>query len=493
MTKARHYLSFSALPIAAFLVCTIFLQTKKTPWVDECYTYYGITHDNWDEFVDSICSGINFSPPLYFFLNWIIQLAFHIPIEALRVESALWIALGSFLIFFKCAKSFGFPPAFLGCTMVLLQSNLLFEQALEGRHYGMFFACSAWLLFLLPKNQQFHSKRHKTLYFIAHLALISTHYLGIVFSALTGITRFWSQRKKGVKESLPIPEISAWVVALPIYLLLLTRQSSHLGNWAKPNSLPSLLEISFDSLSPLTLIIPILLFLLFIKSGKKRCTPNGLPLIITLAIIWCLTPLAFWIISHLSTLNLFKDRYFIPKEAAVMVLISYFFHRVIPLFDISKSSIGSRALPLGGTFLLCISLLMLSSKRTLFGFDSSRDYHRKLLLSEAICKNPLPKLYAGDHLFFPNFYTNIENANIRLIVPSKRLVEVYRRFNSSITTQPVPGFDLQSYILIMDTKLTSTEHILPSLGQPNVTLLKIAGTNGLINAYKIEITETKAG
>ena len=311
MTKARHYLSFSALPIAAFLVCTIFLQTKKTPWVDECYTYYGITHDNWDEFVDSICSGINFSPPLYFFLNWIIQLVFHIPIEALRIESALWIALGSFLIFLKCAKSFGFPPAFLGCTMVLLQSNLLFEQALEGRHYGMFFACSAWLLFLLPKNQQFHSKRHRTLYFIAHLALISTHYLGIVFSALTGITRFWSQRKKGVKESLPITEISAWVVALPIYLLLLTRQSSHLGNWAKPNSLSSLLEVSFDSLSPLTLIIPILLSMLFIKSGKKLSSPNDLPLLIILAIIWFVTPVFFWIISHLSTLNLFKYRYFI--------------------------------------------------------------------------------------------------------------------------------------------------------------------------------------
>ena len=54
MTKIRQYFVLPALPIAAFLACTIFLQTKKTPWVDECYTYYGITHDNWGEFVDSI-------------------------------------------------------------------------------------------------------------------------------------------------------------------------------------------------------------------------------------------------------------------------------------------------------------------------------------------------------------------------------------------------------------------------------------------------------
>lgn len=490
MTKARRYFVLPALPIAAFLVCTIFLQTKKTPWVDECYTYYGITHDNWGEFVDSICSGVNFSPPLYFFLNWIIQLVFHIPIEALRIESALWISLGSFLIFLRCAKTFGFLSAFLGCTMVLLQSNLLSEQALEARHYGMFFACSAWILLLFPHNQQFNSNRHKTLYFLAHLALIFTHYLGIVFSALTGITRFWYQRKKRVTESLPIPEISSWVVALPVYLLLLTRQSSHLGNWAKPNNLSSLLEISFDSLSPLTLVIPILLSLFFIKSPKKPSSPNGLHPIVIVATIWFLTPLIFWITSHVSSLNLFKDRYFIPKEAAVMVLISYFFHRIFPMFGTSKSSLGSRVLPLGGTFLVCISLLLLSSKRTLFGFDPSIDYHRKLLLSEAICKNPLPKLYSGDHLFFPNHYSKVSNANIRLIVPSKRLMEVYRRFNSSITTQSIPGFDLQSYILIMDRKLTSANHILPP-GRANVTFDKITGTNGLINAYKIEAVETK--
>ncbi len=490
MTKIRQYFVLPALPIAAFLACTIFLQTKKTPWVDECYTYYGITHNTWGEFVDSICSGINFSPPLYFFLNWIIQLAVHLPIEILRIESALWIVLGSFLVFLRCAKTFDTLSAFLGSTIVLLQSNLLSEQALEARHYGMFFACSAWILLLFPHNQQFNSNRHKTLYLLAHLALIFTHYLGIVFSALTGITRFWSQRKKGVKESLPIPEISAWIVALPVYVLLLTRQSSHLGSWAKPNNLSSLLQNSFDSLTPLTLTIPILLSLIFIKSSKKPSSPNGLHLIIILAIIWFLTPLIFWIISHVSTFNLFKDRYFIPKEAAVMVLISYFFHRIIPKFDTSKSSLSSRVLPLGGTLLLCISLLLLSSKRTLFGFDPTRDYHHKLLLNGATCKNPLPKLYAGDHLFFPNYYTNIENGNFRLIVPSKRLMEVYRRFNSSITTQSVPGFDLQSYILIMDRKLTSTNDALTS-GRASTTFNKIPGSNGLINAYKIQSTETK--
>ena len=71
---------------------------KKAIWVDECYSYYGITHKNPDAFLESIYSGINFSPPLYFMMNWILQLIVDIPIELLRVESSLWICLGFLLI-----------------------------------------------------------------------------------------------------------------------------------------------------------------------------------------------------------------------------------------------------------------------------------------------------------------------------------------------------------------------------------------------------------
>ena len=174
-----------------------------------------------------------------------------------------------------------------------------------------------------------------------------------------------------------------------------------------------------------------------------------------------------------------------------MVLISYFFHRTIPMFSMEKTSDIVRILPLGGTFIVCISLLLLSSKRTLFGFDPSRDYHHKLLLSGSLCKIPLPKLCLGDHLFFPNHYTKVSNANIGLMVSSKKLQEVYRRFNSSITTHSAPEFDLQSYILIMDRNLTSSNQIRPATEHADVTFDKIRGTNGLIKAYKIAITETK--
>lgn len=429
-----RYFVLPALPISIFFVCSTYLQTKKTPWVDECYTYYGITHEKWNGFFESICSGVNFSPPLYFFINWIIQLFLNISIDSLRIESAIFISLGTFLVFIKCAKSFSTTSAFLGCTLVLLQSDLLLEQAMEARHYGMFFACSTWVLLLFPINQRFNSTRHKTLYFIAHLSLCCTHYLGIIFSTLTGISRFFHQRKKRFPGNLPIVEICACAVALPIYFFLLSNQSAHLGNWPKPNTLSALLSIYCDSLILIVIIIPVFLALILSKTKLKRVTTKSFPLL-TVAITWFLIPVICWIISHTSNLNLLKDRYFIPKEAAVMVLSSFFLQRFIPKVNKFDSSLIRKTLPLGTTFLLCIMLLMLSSKRMLFGFNPSIDYHSKLLIGKSLLESSRKKLYVGDHLFFPNYYNSDSQSGNQLIISKKELRLVYERFNSMIETK----------------------------------------------------------
>jgi hypothetical protein len=495
MRKTRQYFFLWALPVVAFLACALYLQTKKVPWVDECYTYYGITHVNAAGFFDSICSGVNFSPPLYFFLNWVVQLVFHMPIEALRIESALWITTGCLLIFLRCAKAFGLIAAFLGFSMVLLQSGLLIEQALEARHYGMFFACSCLVLFCFPQDSESNSAKRKTLYFVSLLALGLTHYLGIVFCIIAGLTRLWFLRREPSKLTLLLPELLSSVILFATYLSLLSTQSSHLGNWFRPNDLESLLNIYFDTLKPLTLLVAIVPILMLrptnsrkIQEVEKREINNSIPLpLLAVSVLWVLAPLFFWILSHVSPLNLLKERYFIPKEAAVMIILSFFLQTILRKCDHIKPK-PSKLLIIA-PFLASLGICALSTKRILFGLDPSINYHHKLLLSETICKNPLPKLCLGDHLFFPNHYAKGATANIQLIVSSKNLKEVYRRFNSSLTTQSIPDCDGQSYILLMDEKITRTNHIIPAKWT-DITFDKTMETNGLIHAYQIEITET---
>ena len=93
-------------------------------------------------------TGINFSPPLYFLFNFCLQLVFPTSIEQLRIQSLLFIIIGIALSFLLTRKMFGKPTAFFATILVLSQSCLLISQAQEARHYAMFFACGAWVLYM---------------------------------------------------------------------------------------------------------------------------------------------------------------------------------------------------------------------------------------------------------------------------------------------------------------------------------------------------------
>ena len=60
--------------------------------------------------------------------------------------------------------------------------------------------------------------------------------------------------------------------------------------------------------------------------AKKTIDHLPHPLVVV-AFIWYLTPFLVWCFSHISEVNLFKERYFIPKEAGLVVLVT--FHKQI--------------------------------------------------------------------------------------------------------------------------------------------------------------------
>ena len=97
-------------------------------------------------------TGINFSPPLYFLFNFCIQLIFPTSIEQLRIQSLIFIIIGIILSFLLTRKIFG-AHAFFATILVASQSNLLLSQAQEARHYAMFFACGAWVLYMQSLNE----------------------------------------------------------------------------------------------------------------------------------------------------------------------------------------------------------------------------------------------------------------------------------------------------------------------------------------------------
>ena len=201
--------------------------------------------------------------------------------------------------------------------------------------------------------------------FLAHFCLCQVHYLGIIFSGLVGLSYLISNKKKPTVHRIPFPISTVWIFTLPIYLLLLSQQSSHLGNWPKPNELSDLLASYTDSILILTILIPIIAIFITIKSKRNietqliEDTGCSRSIMIT-SLLWFSVPLLFWILSHLTSLNLFVDRYFIPKETAIIFLVAYGFSFILQKLLQQKS----KNISIYSTLALAIMLLLMSTKKS---------------------------------------------------------------------------------------------------------------------------------
>jgi hypothetical protein len=400
--------------------------------------------------VDSLGSGINYSPPLYFFLNWVCQLFLPLSLNALRVESLIWILGGTFLVYLMLRKQLGCIAAIIGVGGVLLQSNLLLAQSIEARTYGLFFFCGSAVLYA---GQLISRKKwSRTIWmwtFFAHLALCLTHYLGVIFSGLAALSRYPTLGKHRIKKGMTSPEFASWVISLPFYGFLLNKQSDHLAAWPRPNGLNDLLISYLDSINPLFFTVPII-FALFANpttaKQKDSIEPKDNKFILYCSILWISIPTLIWLLSHVTPLNLFKERYFIPKEAGWMVLVALVVSRVPFLRSNSRKTL----LPVGACMLLGLGVLIVSTQRQLFALNPARNYYHWIIADESIRDSSLPKVYAGDHLYFPNQNPQAKG-NSFLWIDSDAMQRTYQAFSLGVTTISTKAiFELNHFILVHD-------------------------------------------
>lgn len=450
----------------------IYLQNLKAPWVDECYTYFGSAHDSFSAFSYSMATGVNFSPPLYFLLNFFSQLIYPTSIELLRLQSIVWTIVGVILTFSLCRKVFGPTVATISMLLVLSQSHLLFQQSNEARHYTMFFACGAWVLFELQRfNDQGNNSKNQILCFASHTSFCLVHYLGIIFSGLVALALLIFNLKKPVMKRIPYSIYVSWGVSLPCYLVMLSDQSSHLNTWSKQNDLNHLLSAYNNSLPILSLVVPIIMLVCSAKRETTQASSSTKThsILIAVSLLWFSSPLLFWVLSVCTDFNLFKDRYFIPKEAALIVIIAFFMNFLINKMKNTFKVFKNSLLPIGGTLILVLAIFSLSVKRSLFAIKPERNFYHWLLVNDKIPKSNLPLVFVGDPLYFPNAYQMPENSFF--LLNDSKLAEIYKKFSNKIhviNNERLTDFD--SFILICHSDFNRNEIDANFIQQDLVTL-----------------------
>ena len=238
---------------------------------------------------NSIGSGINFSPPLYFFFNFLLNFIYPTSLELLRFESIAWTIIGAVLCFYTAKRLVGGTAAFTGISLVLCTSDLLLSNSLEARHYTMFFACASWVLHDFAKQEDGNFGGIFT--FLAHLSLCLVHYFGIIFSGLIGLVLLLKNKNFSFWKRLPTTLVACWIGAIPCHLLLISDQSSHLGNWPRPNTLNELLACYDGFVALLFLLVPVVLCLIFSglnNSGSILWSKSFKPMFLV-SLFWMLT------------------------------------------------------------------------------------------------------------------------------------------------------------------------------------------------------------
>jgi hypothetical protein len=159
-------------------------------------------------------------------------------------------------------------------------------------------------------------------------------------------------------------------------------------------------------------------------STKETTTKNAT--LITTSVLWLVAPTLFWLMSRISELNLFVDRYFIPKEVAVIILTTWLLHIII--IRILKPS--STNIVKYSTVCICIAFIVVTTKRTSFGLRKETNYHHSLIIEESLPHKDEHIILKGDPSYFPNAYLG-KNKYIFLIKDKKR-ANCYRKFSSKL-------------------------------------------------------------
>lgn len=454
-TKKLEYL-VPILATLSLITACIIVSSKKFFWNDELFSYYFLADSSFGHMMVAFHDKLNNTPALYFILGWLWARVFSASELSLRLLSSLGFCIALWITWLTLRRTYGFWSASIATLSIFCTSKIILYQNSEARMYGLYMTIGALILMQFDLNNRTKRCSRWILIsnFLIQTALVHTHLHGLFF----GVATLGSQIIRDIyfgsfRPRLYLSFVAGWLTLIfYIPAFLVQADAGNPKSWLAVPGIQDL--VNFVSIFPSVYFNFSILMLLILLSGMQffykpeEAIDSVKPEIrdrnisekkgfLILAFSFLIISLAVWLISR-TIKPIFYDRYLLPTQLALGILIAHFFSNVFSSYfaeasyQRARKFLGLLMKPLQVGLCVILTMMMLAPI-----FDAIF-YRGNFLSGEDDGRygyTDLPIVTQGSSKFLERFYNTPKSRNRYFFVLDRQVAE-----------SPVGGqFSLQEY------------------------------------------------
>jgi hypothetical protein len=338
--------------VVSLLTSCILWSAHKQAWMDEIFTWKEVSDRSLWHLYYAIQHGADGGQPLFYTTAWLWAKAFGTGVLTLRLYSSVAICAALLITWKTIRRFYGMWATAFGVLAFWGTSNVLLEQNVEARFYGLYLLTVAITVDLYTRlvARPDPTRWLLTLALVSQAALVLTHVLGLIYSALILLALILFDAAKGrLRWKLYLFYVAGWL-ALLVWVPAI-RSSMAAG---KPHgwiAIPSFTDLRTaylfaDSLQWLRLfkrhsfelgfqivsrvaefVIYVSLALVFLFGLRRiarlgwRTISDPKAALLLLAYVLLSAPVVLFVLSHLIT-PVFVLRYFLPSGIGLAIVLA---------------------------------------------------------------------------------------------------------------------------------------------------------------------------
>ena len=338
--------------VLSLLVSCILWSQHKQIWMDEVFTWKEVSDPSLWHLFWAIRHGADGGQPLFYLSAWLWAKAFGTAVLTLRLYSSLAVCAALVVVWRTVRRFYGVSATAIGVLFFWGTSNLLLDQNVEARFYGLYLLMVAITVNLYTRlvARPRTTRWLLALAFLSQASLVLTHVLGVIYSGLILLALILYDAAAGrLRLKLYLAYSAGWLALLlwvPAILSSMAAGKPH--GWM---ALPTLVDVRtgylfVDSLQWLRLsrrlswnigftlvsrgaefLIYVPLAAVFLLSLRRllqsgwRTIAQPKHALMLLAFVLLSMPLVLFALSHLIT-PVYSPRYFLPSGIGLVVILT---------------------------------------------------------------------------------------------------------------------------------------------------------------------------